>query len=71
MIRDGCTNANRKVLVKVISENLLPTAQAWRLGWLGPPVAAPGAGNSHIDSFCHIWPGQALATQLHYREEGS
>jgi hypothetical protein len=29
MISDGCTNTNRKVLVKRVGENLLPTAQAW------------------------------------------
>jgi hypothetical protein len=32
MIRDGCAYANRKVLMKVVSENLLPTAQAWNFG---------------------------------------
>ena len=29
MISDHRTNANRKVLVKCVGENLLPTAQAW------------------------------------------
>ena len=64
MISDGCSDANRKVLVKGVGENLLPTAQAWGLWRPGPPVAAPGTGNSHIDLFCHLSPGQALVTQL-------
>jgi hypothetical protein len=29
MISDGCTYANRKVLIKCVGENLLPTAHAW------------------------------------------
>ena len=45
-------------------QNLLPTAQACRLGRPGPPVAAPGTGNSHPDLFCHLSPGQPLVTQL-------
>ena len=32
LISDGCTNANRKVLVKGVGEHLLPTAQAWTFG---------------------------------------
>ena len=64
MISDGCTDANRKVLVKRVGENLLPTAQAWGLWRPGPPVAAPRTGNSHIDLFCHLIPGQALITKL-------
>jgi hypothetical protein len=34
MISHGCTDANRKVLVKCVSENPVPTAQPcglWRL----------------------------------------
>ena len=64
MISDGCTDANRKVLVKGVGENLLPTAQAWGLWRPGPPVAAPGTGNRHIDLLCHLIPGQALVTKL-------
>ena len=64
MISDGCTNANRKVLVKGVGEHLLPAAQAWGLWRPGPPVAAPGTGNRHIDLFCYLRPGQALVTQL-------
>ena len=64
MISDGCSDANRKVLVKGVGENLLPTAQAWGLWRPGPPVAAPGTGNRHIDLFCYLSPGQALVTQL-------
>jgi hypothetical protein len=41
MISDGRSNANRKVAVKGVGENLLPTAQAWRPGAPGLPVAAP------------------------------
>jgi hypothetical protein len=65
MIGDGCTYANRKVLVKRIVENLLPTAQACRLWRPGPSVAAPGTGNGHIALFGHRIPGHALVTQLH------
>ena len=46
---DRCGNANGKVLVKCVGENLLPTARPlghWRLG---PPVAAPGTGTRHTD----------------------
>jgi hypothetical protein len=64
MISDGCTDANRKVLVKGVGQNLLPTAQAWRLGRPGLPVAAPGTGNSHADLLCYFWPGQALVTEF-------
>jgi hypothetical protein len=46
MISDGCTNANRKVLVQGVGDHLLPTAQAWRLRRSGPPIAAPAAPGS-------------------------
>ena len=65
MISDGRFDANREVLVKGVGENLLPTAQAWGLGRPGPPVAAPGAGDRHIDLLCYLWPGQALVTKIH------
>ena len=65
MISDRRTDANRKVLIKGVGEHLLPTAQAWRLWRPGPPVAAPGTGNRHIDLFCYLIPGQALVTKLH------
>jgi hypothetical protein len=46
MISDGCSDANRKVLIKSVGEHLLPTAQAGRLWRPSPPVAAaPGTGN--------------------------
>ena len=64
MISDGCPDANRKVLVKGVGENLLPTAQAWGLRRQGPPVAAPGTGNSHADLLCYLRPGQALVAKL-------
>jgi hypothetical protein len=32
MISDGCTYANRKVLIKGVGENLLPTAQSRGFG---------------------------------------
>ena len=65
MISDGCTYANGKVFVKCVGEPLLPSAQAWGPRAQGPPVAAPGTGNRHIDLFCYLWPGQALIMQLH------
>jgi hypothetical protein len=65
MISDNRSDANRKMLIKHISENLLPTAQTWRLRWPGLPVAAPGTGTSHINLFCYLIPGQALVTQRH------
>jgi hypothetical protein len=43
MISNGCTDANGKVLVKCISENLLPTAQRWGLWRPSPAIAAPSA----------------------------
>jgi hypothetical protein len=42
MIGDGRSNANRKVLIKGVSENLLPTGEPWGLGRPGFPVPAPG-----------------------------
>jgi hypothetical protein len=36
MINDGRANADRKVLVKRLGENLLPPTQAPRLWWPGP-----------------------------------
>jgi hypothetical protein len=71
MISDRCSDANCKVLVKGVGENLLPTAQAWGLRRLSPPVAAPRAGNRHADLLCYLWPGQALITKLHYQLRGS
>jgi hypothetical protein len=59
MISNGRSYANRKVLIKGVSENLLPMAQAWGLWRSGPPVAAPGTGNRHIDLPCYLIPGQA------------
>jgi len=64
MISDGCSYANRKILVECVSEHLLPSAQARGLWPLGPPVAAPGAGDRHTDLLCDLNPGQALITQL-------
>jgi hypothetical protein len=64
VISDGCANANGKVLIKGVGENLLPAAQAWGLGRPGPPVAAPGTRNRHMDLLCYLWPGQALVTKL-------
>jgi hypothetical protein len=37
-------------------------ACAWRSG---PPVAAPGAGDRHVDPLGHLTPGEALITKLH------
>jgi hypothetical protein len=65
MISNGCPDTNRKVLVKGVGENLLPTAQGSGFWWLSPPVAAPGTRNRHIDLFCHLTPGQASVTKLH------
>ena len=64
VISDGCSYANRKVLLKRVGENLLPTAQAWGLWRPGPPVAAPHTGNRHVDLSCDLGPGQALVTEL-------
>jgi hypothetical protein len=71
MISNGRTDANSKVLVESVGENLLPTAQTWGLWRPGLPVAAPGTGNRHIDLSCYLWPGQALVTKLHYQLRGS
>jgi hypothetical protein len=64
MIDDGCSNTDRKVLVKRFGENLLPSAQPRRLWWPGLPVAAPCPGSSHVDLFCHFSPCQTLVTQV-------
>jgi hypothetical protein len=64
MISDGSKDTNGKVLVKGVGENLLPTAQTGGLCRQGFPLAAPGTGDSHIDLFGHLSPGQALITEL-------
>ena len=64
MISDGSPYAYGKILIKGVNQNLLPTAQAGGLWRPGSPVAAPGAGNGHIDLFCHLSPGQAQVTKL-------
>jgi hypothetical protein len=64
MISDCRLDGNRKVLLKRVGVHLLLTAQVWRLGWPGSPVAAPGTGNRHVDLFRHLVPGQALVAQL-------
>jgi len=61
----GCSDANRKVLIKCVGENLLPAAQTCGLWRLSPLVAAPGTKNRHVDLFRHFIPGQALITKLH------
>jgi hypothetical protein len=43
VISDGCPYANRKVLIKGVGENLLPSAQSWRLRRPGSPVTTPCA----------------------------
>jgi hypothetical protein len=60
VISDGRSDANGKVLVKRVGENLLPTTQAWGFRLLGPPVAAPYTGNRHIDLRCYLIPRRAL-----------
>jgi hypothetical protein len=64
MISDGCADADRKMLIKGVGQNLLPTARRWRLWRPGPPVAAPCTGDRHIDLFGHLSPGQASVAQL-------
>ena len=64
MISDGCSYANREVLIKGVGENLLPTARSGRLCRFGPSVAAPGTRNRHTDLFCDLVPGQASVAQL-------
>jgi hypothetical protein len=65
MISDGCTNANRKVLIERVGDHLRLASQAWRPWRPGPPVAAPSTGNRHIGLFRHVAPGQAVITRLH------
>jgi len=69
MISDRCPYANGKVLIKSIGENLLPTAQAWRLCRPGPSVAAPGTEKGHIDLLGHVTPGQAVVDPRRHRNE--
>jgi len=64
MINDGCSDANRQVLIKGVGEHLLPTAQAWRVWRPGLPVSAPDTRNCHLDQFCHLIPGQTLITEV-------
>jgi hypothetical protein len=65
MMSDHLSDANYKVPVKGVGENLLPTAQARGLGRAGPPVAAQGTGSSQMNLFCHLGPGQTLLAKLH------
>jgi hypothetical protein len=64
MISNGCTDANGKVLVEGVGENLLPTAQACRLWRPGPAIAAPSTRDRHIDVLCDLTPGQPSVTKL-------
>jgi hypothetical protein len=64
MINDGRPDTNRTVLIKCVGENLLPTAQTWRLWRSFPPVAAPGTRASHAYLFCDLGPAQVLVTKL-------
>jgi hypothetical protein len=64
MIGDGCSDANRKVPVKGVGEDLLPTAQALGLWRPGLAVAAPGTRASHTHLFCDLGPAQALVAKL-------
>jgi hypothetical protein len=64
VISDSCSYADCKVLIKRVGEYLLPSAQTWGLWRPGPPVAAPRAGNRHINLLGHLIPGQALVAQL-------
>jgi hypothetical protein len=64
MISDSRSHANRKMLIKGISEHLLPTTQTWWLGWPGPPVTAPCTRNRQVDAFGYLILGQALITEL-------
>jgi hypothetical protein len=64
MISDRRADADRKVLVKGLGENLLPTTQAWRPRRPGPPVAAPGTGHSHTNLLCYLGPGQTPVTEI-------
>jgi hypothetical protein len=64
MISDGCPDTNRKVLVKRVGENLLPSAQSRQLLRPRSSVAAPRTRNSHTNLLCHLSPGQTLVPQL-------
>jgi hypothetical protein len=64
MISGHRSDANGKVLLKCVGESLLPPAESRGLGRPGPPVAAPGTGNSHVNLFCYIVPSQTLVTKL-------
>jgi hypothetical protein len=64
MISDGRSNANGKVLIKGVSQNLLPAAQECGLPWLGLPIAAPGTRASHTYLICDLGPAQASITKL-------
>jgi hypothetical protein len=64
MISDRRPDANGKILVECVGEQLLPTAQAWGPRRPGPPVAAPSTRSRHTDLLCHLIPGQALVPEL-------
>jgi hypothetical protein len=64
VIGNDCSYANGKVLVEGVGENLLPSAQSWRLWWPGLPVPAPYTRACHIDLSCNLGPAQTLVTQV-------
>ena len=64
MISDGCSYANRKVLIKGVGEHLLPAAQAWRLWQPGPAVALQAPETVISTRSATSFPGQAVVTQL-------
>ena len=51
MISDGCPDANGKVLVEGSARTCCQRPAGGGFWRPGPPVAAPGAGNSDIDLF--------------------
>ena len=51
IISDGCSDTDSNVLVKRVGVNLLPNGPSVVGWWPGPPIAAPDAGNCHIQLF--------------------
>jgi hypothetical protein len=73
MISDRCSDTNRKVLVKGVGENLLPTAQAW--GTLAAGLS--GSGSTHrtpsyrraLRSQARSGPGHAAPGSILWRQD--
>jgi hypothetical protein len=64
MIGDRRPDTNRRFSSRASARTCCQRPKRGDSGGRGPPVAAPGTGNRHVDLRCFLWPGQALVTEF-------